>query len=76
MQQLALILLESAAVPKVGAHSKALHWKKEAKAMNLKVSTVTHGAEELSMLHFWRIKQHREVLCFAGGAWVLYGGSL
>ena len=44
MQQLALILLESAAVPKVGAHSKALHWKKEAKAMNLKVSTVTHGA--------------------------------
>ena len=53
MQQLALILLESAAVPKVGAH-----WKKEAKAMNLKVSTVTHGAEQLSMLHFWRIKQH------------------
>ena len=55
---------------------KGIALEKEAKAMNLKVSTVTHGAEQLSMLHFWRIKQHREVLCFAGGAWVLYGGSL
>ena len=44
--------------------------------MNLKVSTVTHGAEQLSKEAAFLVIQTALQGTLQGAAWVLYGGSL